>query len=410
MMTASNILGTFAFHEGPEAIPKNLPQSPGKSAAILLALSLILASPKQKARAEDSLAYNFENYTESGGRVGVQTQGIDASQSIGPDTQLGLTAVTDAIAGATPTGVPAPAGSTQVPLAHLSDHRKAWEADLAHQFSMINVSAGVSESREHDYISKGWSLNTRTDLNEKNTTLVAGVAGHDDNVETFYDPQHLYVRKQAFSSIIGVTQILDPRTTVTLDFTWARDTGYLSDQYKLVQQTVEVLPGVYFPLVFAENRPSEHNSGVVYASLDRAFPEIRGTLEASYRYYRDTWGIGANTLELMWLEKIAKGLTLSPNLRFYEQNAAKFYYYSMSATDIVPTYTPDPGGPAYSSDYRLSSLYTTTYGIKATWKLRDWLQLDLAYDRYSMRGRDGLTPQSAYPRANIVMMGAKVSW
>jgi hypothetical protein len=378
--------------------------------AIPLAIFLFLASPRPSARAEDSITYKFENYTEAGGRVGVQTQGFVANQDIGAGMQVGLTAVTDAIAGATPTGLPAPAGSDQVPLAHLSDHRKAWEADLSRQFSRINISAGLSESREHDYISTGWSLNTLTDFNQKNTTLLAGVAGHDDDVETFYDPQRIYVKKHSFNAIVGVTQILDPRTTVTLNLTWGRETGYLSDQYKLVDQNVEVIPGVFFPLVFAENRPSEHNTGVAFASVNRAFPEVHGALEGSYRFYGDTYGVTANTVELRWLQNIGDRFTLGPDLRYYEQSAARFYYYDVSTTDIVPTTVPNPSGPAYSSDYRLSSLCTTTYGLKAAWKPRDWLQLDVAYDRYTMRGRDGITPQSAYPRANIITLGAKISW
>jgi len=371
---------------------------------------LLLASARPTARAEDSLSYKFENYTEAGGRVGVQTQGIAAAQDIGADMSFGLTAVTDAISGATPTGLAAPAGSDQVPLAHLSDHRKAWEADLSRQFSSMNISAGLSESREHDYVSRAWSLNSLTDINERNTSLLVGVAGHDDDVETFYDPQRFYVKSHTFKAILGATQLLDRRTTVTINLTWGRETGYLSDQYKLVEQNIEVLPGVVFPLVFAENRPSEQNSGVAFASINRAFPEVRGALEGSYRFYRDTYGIAANTVELRWLEKIGGQLTLGPGVRYYEQNAANFYYYDLRTTDIVPTTIPNPGGPAYSSDYRLSSLFTTTYGLKAVWKPRAWLQLDVAYDRYAIRGRDGVTPQSAYPRANILTMGARISW
>jgi len=383
---------------------------PKQSAAIPFAFFLILASPRNVARAEDSLSYKFENYTESGGRVGVQTQGLIANQDVGSDMQFGLTMVTDAIAGATPTGVPAPAGSTQVPLAHMSDHRKAWEGDLSRQFSQINVSAGISESREHDYISKGWSLNTLTDFNDKNTALLVGVAGHDDDVETFFDPQRLYVKKHALSAIIGATQLLDALTKVTLDVTWARDTGYLSDQYKLVERDVELIQGSFFPLVYAENRPSEQNSCVAYFAVNRAFPRLNGSLEGSYRLYADTFGIVANSIEVRWLEKIGRQFTVSPELRLYEQGAAKFYYYDLNATGIFPTETPNPNGPAYSSDYRLSALDTTTCGVRTAWSPRDWLQLDVAYDRYAMRGRDGITPQSAYPRANIVTIGAKISW
>ena len=377
-----------------------------------LSLSLILvgAMPRPSARADSSITYNYADYSETAGRVGVHTQGILAEQDLGADFKISVTAINDAIAGATPTGIPAPAGSNQVPLAILHDHRKAWETDLSHQFDRFNVTAGYAESREHDYISKGWSLNTLTDFNQKNTTLLFGVAGHDDSVETFYDPQHFYAKQHSFSSILGVTQLIDPRTTFTLNVTWARDTGYLSDQYKAVQKTLELVPGSFFTLVFPENRPSERNSGVLFACVNRAFPELRGALEGSYRFYADTYGVAANTLEVKWLQKLGDTLVLAPDFRFHEQGAADFYHYNLDTTDIVPTYIPSPSGPAYSSDYRLSSLQAVTYGLNLSWKPRSWLKLTLDYSRYNMRGRDGVTPQSAYPDANIYTAGAQISW
>jgi hypothetical protein len=96
--------------------------------------------------------------------------------------------VLDAITGATPTGQPAPAGSDQVPLSKLTDRRKAWNADFSRQFSGINIALGVGNSRESDYVSTGWSLNTLTDFNQKNTTLLAGVAGLIEVAEAL---QHL---------------------------------------------------------------------------------------------------------------------------------------------------------------------------------------------------------------------------
>lgn len=385
---------------------------PVPSGANALALSLFLlgAMPRPSARAEGTLAYNFEDYSETGGRVGVHTMGILATQDLPDAFKFSVTAINDAIAGATPTGEPAPAGSDQVPLAELHDHRKAWDMELSRQFNRVNLSVGYADSREHDYISKGWSVNTLTDFNQKNTTILFGVAGHEDSAETFYDDPQIYVKRHSYSSILGVTQLLDPKTRVTVNVTWARDVGYLSDQYKVVEKDVELVPGSFFPLVFHENRPSERNSGVLYTSVNRAFPELNGALEGSYRFYADTYGVKANTLELKWLQKLGRDLVLAPDFRIHEQGAANFYHYDLNTTDILPTYTPDPNGPAYSSDYRLSSLLAVTYGLNLSWKPRDWLKLTLDYSRYNMRGRDGVTPQSAYPDANIYSAGAQLSW
>lgn len=379
-----------------------------RPAALPLALLIVLARPA--ARADDFIAYKYENYDEAGGRVGVRTQGLAASEDLGSGMQIGVTLMNDAISGASPTGIPAPVGSAQVPLAQLDDHRKEWEVDFSAKVRDVDLTLGTSQSREHDYVSRGWSLNTATDLNVKNTTVLLGLAGHDDQVETFFDPQHAYIGKQAFSAIAGITQVLDRRTFVTLNFTWGRETGYLDDQYKLVQKTEELVAGSFFPLAFAENRPGERNSGSLFASVNRAYPGAHGALEASYRFYADTFGVTANTVELRWIQKLGDRVSVSPELRLYRQDAANFYSYNLDDAAVTPTVVPNGNGPAYSSDYRLSSFDGLTCGLKATWKVQAHVQLELAYDRYAMRGRDGVTPQSAYPVAAIVSAGARLSW
>jgi hypothetical protein len=389
-------------------VPPDPRMSRVRTPALPLALALVLARPL--ARADDFVDYRYESYGESGGRVGVRTQALAAGEDIGAGMQVGVTLVNDAIAGASPTGIPAPAGSSQVPLAQLSDHRKDWEADVSRKVGDFAITVGTSQSREHDYVSRGWSLNTLTDLNQRNTTLLLGAAIHDDDVETFYDPQHSYAARQAFSAIAGLTQVLGPRTTATLNFTWGRETGYLDDQYKLVQKTEELVAGSFFPLAFAENRPGARDTGTLYASLNRSYPCLRGALEAGYRFYGDTFGVIANTAELRWIQRVGDKVTLAPEVRLYRQDAARFYYYNMDDTAITPTVVPDPNGPAYSSDYRLSSFDAVTCGLKATWKVHAHVQLELAYDKYAMRGRDGVTPQSAYPVAQIVSAGARFSW
>ena len=42
--------------------------------------------------------------------------------------------------------------------------------------------------------------------------------------------------------------------------------------------------------------------------------------------------------------------------------------------------------------------------------MTDSLQLDAALEQYDMRGKDGITPQSAYTDARIVTAGVKFAW
>lgn len=374
----------------------------------VLALSALLIWLAPRARAENSVAYKYSDYKESNGRIAVQTQGAYIEKDLGTEMHLKLEGILDAITGATPSGQPAPAGSDQVPLSKLTERRKAWNSVFSRQFPRVNVALGVGNSRESDYVSTGWSLNTVTDFNQKNTTLLAGVAGTDDDIKVFF--QKPLVKKRTNDVIVGVTQLLDPRTSVSLNLTWGRSTGYLADPYKLVQKNTELFPGVSLPLTFAENRPHERNKGILLVGLNRTFPEVRGAVDASYRYYHDTYDTDAHTLDLAWFQRVGEQVILRPSLRLYEQSAAEFYHYNLDATAITPVAGPPrPRGPFYSSDFRLSAFRSYTYGVKLIWNITDALAFDAALEYYEMSGRD-ITPSSAYCRARILTTGLKFSW
>lgn len=370
---------------------------------------LVAALVPRAARAENSVSFKHQDYRETGGRVAIKTQGLYAEQDFGTATHLKVEGVIDAIAGATPNGQPAPVGSDQVPLTKLTERRKAWAAALSHQFTRTAVTVGAANSRESDYVSTGASVNTLTDFNQKNTTLLAGVAATDDDIRVFHQTDR--AKKRTQDLIVGVTQLLDPRTSVTFNLTWGRQRGYLSDPYKLVQKNTEILPGLSLPLTFAENRPAVRDKGIALATINRAFPAANGALEATYRFYHDTFGTGAHTVDLAWFQRLGERVMLRPGFRFYTQDAADFYYYRLDGTNVVPAAgAPRTGGPFYSSDYRLSRMQTYTYGLKLVWRATDALNVDLAYERYDMRGVDGVTPQSAYADADIVTAGLKFSW
>ena len=337
----------------------------------------------------------------------MQTQSALLESDLGLAWHAKVTGTLDAIAGATPTGQPAPAGSSQVPLSELHDRRKAWTADLSRQFSRVNLALGFGNSRESDYVSNGWSLNALTDFNHKNTTLLTGVAGTEDDVKVFFQPDR--VKKHTNDLIVGVTQLLDPRTSFTFNVTWGRATGYLSDPYKLVQKDLEIVPGLFLTRTFRENRPGDRNKGVALLALNRSFPQLHGALDGSYRYYRDTFGTAAHTLETVWLQQLGDKIILSPGVRFYQQSAADFYHYDLNRTALTPVRSPVDGDPHYSSDFRLSAMRTSNLALKLIWNPAPWLRLDAAVEHYVMHGRDGVTPASAYARATTFTVGARLS-
>ena len=369
---------------------------------------LVLAAPRLM-RGDDSFSYKYENYSEAAGRMAIKTDGALVSQDLGPDMHFQAEGVIDAIAGATPNGEPAPAGSNQVVLTEMHDRRKAWNATLSRQFPGTDISLNYAHSLESDYLSNGISLNSTTDFNDKNTELLVGIAGTDDRVKVFY--QDPWTKKRSNDAVLGVTQLVNPRTSVTANLSWDRDSGYLTDPYKLVQKNIEVAPGVFLPFTYSENRPDHRTKWIALLALNRAFPSLNGALEASYRFFHDTYGTDAHTIEVTWIQKIGSSFYLEPELRGYEQSAASFYHYQLDTTSIVPTGgAPNPQGPFYSSDYRLSALRTYIYGLKAVWNVSAAVRFDVKLEEYVMAGKDGITPQSAYPRARIFNAGLTIFW
>jgi len=373
-----------------------------------LSVLLALALPRA-ARTEDVVSYKFQTWQEDGGRIRVDAHYALAEKDLGLSTRLKVTGLVDAIAGATPNGQPAPEGSDQVPLSRLTERRKAWSADFSHQFSRTSVALGYAVSRESDYISKGLSVNTLTDFNEKNTTLIFGYARVDDDITARFLPAPR--TKTGDDFVLGVTQLLNARTTLTFNVTYGVADGFMSDPYKIIQKNVELFPGLFLALTFPENRPKHREKWVVFTGTNLAVDRLKGALDASYRYYHDNFGTDSHTVALEWFQSIGDHLIVRPSLRFYRQSAASFYHITLDGTSIDPLDPASGRAPFYSADYRLSKLDTLNAGIKIVWNIiPDRLAVDATYERYTMTGRDGRTSASAYPDANVFTFGGRYSW
>jgi len=385
--------------------------------AFVIACVLLLSQPRS-ARAEDSLTFKAQSWQEDNNRIRVDSQYAQVEKDLGTDTHIKVMGLIDSIAGATPTGEK-PATGQPVPQVQMEDRRKAWNADLSHQFPRVSVDVGYGVSRESDYVSDGWSLNTVTDFNQKNTNLLLGYGGTAD---TIMEPKLGWkknLHKDGADFIVGVTQLLDPNTSVTANASYGTSHGFQSDPYRIVS-TTRFVDDLGFYHTEAENRPNQKNKVSIFGGINHNFEKLNGALDGSYRYYHDSFGITSHTVSLEWIQKIGEHVIVQPSLRFYRQSASDFYYFDLDRsrinTALAPVYDKTiyneigtGSAPFYSSDYRLSHLQTVDAGIKVIVKITAWLSIDAAYDRYLMRGLDHLTPQSAYPNANTFTVGVKLT-
>ena len=370
------------------------------------ALSLLAA----RGHAESSFTFKNQSWQEEDKRIRVDAQYALLDAELSPDARLKVMGLIDTISGATPTGEMAPPGG-ELPTARMEDRRKAWNAEFAYQLPRVNVAVGHGVSREDDYVSHGYSLNTLTDFNQKNTLLRVGWGHTDDRLmEPFWAEDR---EKTGDEFIVGVTQLLSPSFALTLNLSHGRFRGFLSDPYKIVSTTrLAQDPGFYNTP--AENRPREKDRFSVFLGANRHFEHLDGALDASYRFYHDSFGIDAHTVELKWVQRAGPRLIVEPSLRYHRQGAADFYHYDLDAagidTSFDPTFETGTGAaPYYSSDHRLSEMETINLGLKATWILNEHCSADFSVERYLMQGLDGVTPSAAYADANVITFGLTLS-
>ena len=376
------------------------------------ALTVIYLYQCLRGHAEDQVGFRFESYKEGGGRIGVETDSF--LFEVQPKSWLNISGegVYDAISGMTPTGAPPPgtitfvqsppppgAASTSVPLSHMEDARWAGSLGATLSYKQNRLTPQFSYSQESDYISRGAALNYAVDFNDKNTTLNLGWSHDWDRVL----PHGFLYQEESKNSddiLIGVNQLLNPRAVLTVNFTYSHASGYLNDQYKGVLFDNEPQGDPSSPALEPENRPRTRDRYIGYVSLTQDVAPLHASAEISYRLSHDSYGITANTVQLAWFQKLGKYVVLSPMFRYYRQNGADFYATRFPDFNARPTY--------YSADYRLSELESYAVGLSLNWKIRDWLSLDVAYQRYVMRGLDGVTSPTAYPGANAFTVGARI--
>ncbi|NDY93497.1 DUF3570 domain-containing protein [Ideonella livida] len=264
---------------------------------------------------------------------------------------------------------------------HMEDRRTAGDLKLTRYFERQSLSLGLARSREADYLSQALSLEGRLASEDQNTTLNLGLGlTHDDIAPRNGKVAPTTKRTREFQ--IGVTQALNPRDIVQASLTLSRAKGYLNDPYKLYDE-----------------RPDHRNATIVQLRWNHWLGQ--STLKLGYRLYRDSYDLRAHTWEAAWVLPLGERWTLTPDLRYYTQNAARFYYDANPDSALYPA--PAAGATVYSSDQRLAAWGALTVGTKLSWQFaKDWTA-DAKASLYEQRaawrlggeGSPGLQPLTA---------------
>jgi len=345
--------------------------------------------------------------------------------------------------GAVPTNKSQVIGSTITPAGKLptqtfSDRRYAISGSWQNPIDRTSRSVlGADLSSEQDYRSVGGNYSYLQDFNNKLTTLTLGVSGSLDTVEpsggvvpsglaklaaptakvnTLSASQSLLpnlsidtitqasgsVRtssgggsssgvsgpvkdtrdKNSLDALIGVTQVLNRRTLMQLNYSVGMSNGYLTDPYKILS-LVNGVTGETTGYV-TENRPDSRLRQSIFWKTVLHLPN--DTVHLSYRYYWDDWNIRSNTVDLHYRLNLGSSrFYLEPQARYYSQTAAAFHRFSLVDGAILPKYA--------SADYRLGEMTSVSYGLKMAVPL--WKGSELSARAVQMRQTGVSHPNNA---------------
>ncbi|HEV2272204.1 MAG TPA: DUF3570 domain-containing protein [Steroidobacteraceae bacterium] len=169
---------------------------------------------------------------------------------------------------------------------------------------------------------------------------------------------------------LSISQILTRSLVGTFNYQFSTDQGYLASPYREIRFIDPNNPVGYSlaPQIY----PTTRTMDALSASLKYYFP-YRAALTGKYRFFTDSWGIVAHTLQLDYLQPVRHHWTLDGSVRYYRQGAASFY------SDIFPY-------ADYSNfmarDRELAAFHSITLGLEASYAFSiphaTWIQKSTA--------------------------------
>ncbi|MEI7949853.1 MAG: DUF3570 domain-containing protein [Gammaproteobacteria bacterium] len=342
------------------------------ASASALVSSQVMAEAAPTATKISLKTLSYQDYQPDADRIAVDAKAVEFVVPLSEEWSLTGNVVHDAISGASPKYHTS--GLTEI-----IDTRNAYTASVSRYFRRDTVTAGYSYSKEHDYLSRNYSLQNSWSTDNQNTTLVFGGSYSADEIL----PNSIFLRsikdKRTLDLVAGLTQVMTQTDLAQITLRHSQGRGYFSDQYKLY-----------------DLRPDERRADSLLLRWNHFFSANDSTLHASYRYYQDSFDIKAHTFEFEYVYNLGHNWQLTPVLRYYSQTRSSFYFdpvandpYADADTAGAPisvVYNRYLDGLPASMDQRLSAFGALTYGIKVEKTFaRNW-SVDAKFEQYQQKG------------------------
>lgn len=237
-------------------------------------------------------------------------------------------------------------------------------------------SVNFTNSDENDYTANSASLDISQDMFGDLTNVSFGFGRGWDEVRKRGDTDFAEpIDRSTYR--VGVSQILTPKLMMGFNYELVTDEGFLNNPYRSVRY---LDPGSASGFAFQpEVYPNTRTSSA--ASLNaRYYLPYRAAVHGEYRFFTDTWGIAANTVQVGYTQPWRKEWIFEFTYRWYDQSAADFY------ADLFPR---QDAQNFLARDKELSTFTSHMIGLGATYELPafgwSFLQrstVSLFYDRF----------------------------
>ncbi len=237
-------------------------------------------------------------------------------------------------------------------------NQKSLSLDYIHDKTQYNLS--YSNSTERDYISNTTHFSLSQDMFGDLTTVTLGFTDSRDKVgenngKSFAPNVAWLGHAESRSYEGGISQIVTKNLIAGATVEVITDQGLLSNPYRSIRYLDSSVPLGYS--LGQQIYPNTHTSTAVETRVKYYLP-YRAAASVSYRYFSDTWGVRASTVELGYTHPISDKFILEGRIRHYSQNSATFY------SDLFPFVDSQN---FVARDQNLAGQTNNTYGFKATW-------------------------------------------
>ena len=231
--------------------------------------------------------------------------------------------------------------------------------DYLHDKSILSL--GFTNSSENDYEANTVYFSLSQEFFGGMSTVTMGYAsGWDEVGRVGNDSFSEEADRRNYQ--LGLSQVVTRNSLVGLDLEVVTDEGFLQNPYR---QNRYIDPNDSTAFLYQPERYPETRTSTSVAMRALYYLPYRASIRGEYRYFSDTWGINAHTVELGYVHGLNQHWTLEGSIRYYSQSEADFY------SDLFPF---ENSQTHLARDKELSSLSGTTLAVGAVY---EWKQTSL---------------------------------